>query len=119
MTETSPKAGLIFDPSGTFTAPLMTAVREAAVRCRADTRTNGNWTYHLIYSFTGNAFCGPVGTLAMDGGNLYGTTECDGAHGFGSVFKLTPSNGGWTLTDLHDFNGGSDGEYPWCNVVLT
>ena len=42
-------------------------------------------------------------------GALYGTALSDGANGYGSVFKLTPSNGGWTFTSLHDFTGGSDG----------
>jgi uncharacterized repeat protein (TIGR03803 family) len=45
-------------------------------------------------------------------GNLYGTTMCDGAYGFGTVFKLTPGRGGWTYSDRHDFTGGSDGGYP-------
>ena len=48
----------------------------------------------------------------MDGaGNLYGPTA-NGGLGFGTVFKLTPSNGGWTYTSLHDFTGGSDGAFP-------
>lgn len=51
-------------------------------------------------------------------GNLYGTTLSNGAHGFGSVFKLTPANGGWILTALHDFTGGSDGAYPYAKVIL-
>ena len=51
-------------------------------------------------------------------GNLYGTTACDGANGFGSVFKLTFSNGAWTYTSLHDFTDGSDGGFPYSNVVF-
>jgi hypothetical protein len=26
--------------------------------------------------------------------------------------------GGWIYTDLHDFTGGSDGEYPYSNVIF-
>ena len=51
-------------------------------------------------------------------GNLYGTTLYDGAHNFGSVFKLTRSQGGWNYTDLHDFTGGSDGGYGEGSVLL-
>jgi uncharacterized repeat protein (TIGR03803 family) len=51
-------------------------------------------------------------------GNLYGTTYWDGAYASGAVFKLTPSNGGWTYTSLHDFTGGSDGADPISNVVF-
>ncbi len=55
----------------------------------------------------------------MDGvGNLYGTTYCDGAYGYGNVFKLTPSGAGWTYTSLHDFTGGRDGGIPISNVAF-
>ena len=51
-------------------------------------------------------------------GNLYGTTsDGGGAYGLGSVFKLTPSDGGWTYTSLHDFAGGTDGADPFCSLV--
>jgi hypothetical protein len=33
------------------------------------------------------------------------------------VFKLTPSNGSWIFTDLHDFNG-SEGNAPVGGVVF-
>ena len=59
-----------------------------------------------------------LGHSIMDAaGNLYGTTNCDGANGAGNIFKLTPESGGWTYTSLHDFDG-SDGIYPRSNVVF-
>lgn len=51
-------------------------------------------------------------------GNLYGTTSGDGAHQWGSVFKLTQSNGVWTSTSLHDFTGGADGGAAYGRLVL-
>lgn len=51
-------------------------------------------------------------------GNLYGTSEADGLYQEGTVFKLTPSNGGWIYTDLHDFTGGSDGAFPTGSVAI-
>ena len=74
--------------------------------------SHGQWQFTLLYKFTGSS--GPVsGNLTMDqSGNLYGTTAEDGLYDLGMVFKLTPSNGSWTLTDLHDFTGGSDGASP-------
>jgi uncharacterized repeat protein (TIGR03803 family) len=51
-------------------------------------------------------------------GNLYGTTTKDGAHGAGSIFKLTRSGGGWTETDLYDFAGGSQGAVPYGSVFI-
>ena len=50
-------------------------------------------------------------------GNLYGTTEFGGAHGFGTVFKVTPSG---TKTILHSFNvNGRDGAYPVASLVIS
>jgi uncharacterized repeat protein (TIGR03803 family) len=82
--------------------------------------SGGTSTFSLAYSFGyGGVSCGPRGALVMDGaGNLYGTTYCLGAHGSGSVFKLTPINGGWTATTLYSFTGGSDGLFPESNVVV-
>lgn len=31
--------------------------------------------------------------------------------------KLTPSNGGWTYSELYDFTGGSDGSAPHSNLI--
>jgi uncharacterized repeat protein (TIGR03803 family) len=71
-----------------------------------------------LYSFTGS-FGGPYNKLTFDAsGNLYGIANADGANGLGSVFKLTPSNGAWTFTDLHDFAGGSDGSLPYGSVAV-
>jgi uncharacterized repeat protein (TIGR03803 family) len=68
--------------------------------------SGGAWTFTTLYSFTGS-FGGPYNKLTLDGkGNIYGFTNAEGANGLGSVFKLTPDNGGWTFTDLYDFVGG-------------
>ncbi len=81
--------------------------------------SNGGWAYSLVYAFgkTGGAFPGPV---MMDGnGNLYGTTGHDNPllSGDGVVYKLTPSNGTWTETVLHYFEG-SDGQFPSGSVLI-
>jgi hypothetical protein len=45
----------------------------------------GTWNLTMLYGFAGSG--GPVASLTMDqAGNLYGTTNQDGAHGYGSVF---------------------------------
>ena len=79
--------------------------------------SNGGWTYSTLYTFSST---GPSANLVMDSaGNLYGTTLGDEEDGsYGSVFKLTPSNGSWTYTDLHDFTNGSDGGYPYSSVLI-
>jgi len=82
---------------------------------------NGGWTFTTLHDFYMGADpdpAGPADRLLRDAaGNLYGTTAGDG-HGYGNVFKLTPSSGGWTYTDLYDFTGGSDGWYPEGGVVM-
>ncbi len=72
------------------------------------TPSGGNWSYSLLSVFT---CCGggPADSLTQDSaGNLYGTTNLGGAYYYGTVFKLTPSGGGWIYTDLHDFSGSPD-----------
>jgi len=79
--------------------------------------SGGGWTLTTLYSFTGAL--GSFASLTMDAaGNLYGTTNLDGAHGQGNIFKLTNSGGNWSYTSLHDFTGGSDGGKPYGQVTL-
>jgi len=66
----------------------------------------------VLYSFTGgHDGQSPQSSLTPHGGNFYGTTYSGGL-GFGTVFELSPSGGGWTETVLYAFSGGSDGRYP-------
>jgi uncharacterized repeat protein (TIGR03803 family) len=77
------------------------------------------WTLNTLFSFPGGGGSGPQGTLAMDAaGNLYGATDAQGTFGAGTVFKLTPSGGGWSMTVLYNFTGGADGGYPVSGVVI-
>lgn len=59
--------------------------------------------------------------LVMDSqGNFYGTTTQGGDYDYGTVFQISPSsNGQWTRTILHSFQGGtSDGELPLASLIL-
>jgi len=109
-----PVAGLILDPLGNLYGA--TALSAAAFEL---TFSGGIWTLNRFLALgSGGGDCGPQAALVMDSqANLYGTTYCGGANGLGSVFKLTPSNGAWTYTDLHDF-AGSDGANPYGSLVL-
>jgi uncharacterized repeat protein (TIGR03803 family) len=70
----------------------------------------------VLYSFTGVADGKyPLAGVVRDAaGNLYGTTSAGGASGYGTVFKLSAAD---TLTALHSFMGGTDGEYPYAGLV--
>ena len=76
-------------------------------------------TFNVLHTFSGGIDGAiPEAGLTLDrAGNLYGTAAY-GAHQFGSVFKLTHSNGSWTYTDLYDFTGGNDGGYPYGVVAV-
>ncbi len=114
-----PDAGVLFDAAGNLYGSTSEGGLGNGGTIFSLSPQNGNWNYGSVYSWYG-APLGPYGDLVMDAaGNLYGTTFNEGANGFGSVFKLTPSNGGWTYTDLHDFSySGGEGFYPTGGLVL-
>jgi uncharacterized repeat protein (TIGR03803 family) len=63
------------------------------------------------------------GSLTLDGkGNLYGTTAGGGAHGYGTVFQLTPKpDGRWEETILYSFRDpykSDDGGTPSASLVF-
>ena len=70
-------------------------------------------TEQQLYNFTGGADGrSPIAGLTADAqGNLYGTTFAGGLVsqtsqlGFGAVYKLTPTNGGYIETVLYAFQG--------------
>ncbi len=112
-----PVAGLIFDNAGNLYGATASWGSGGGGTVFKLAPSGGSWSYSVLASFTGSD--GPVASVTMDSrGNLYGTTFMDDSYGYGSVFKLTPSGGGWTYTDLHDFTGGTDGGYPGGGVVL-
>jgi uncharacterized repeat protein (TIGR03803 family) len=73
------------------------------------------WTENALYTFTGGSDGSqPWGGLIFDAaGNLYGTTYRGGTSNAGTVYQLTPGQGGtWTETVLYSFAGGADGLGP-------
>ena len=85
------------------------------------TPSNGGWTETVLHSFQASEGTFPVGGLIFDpSGNLIGTTEEGGLGGYdGSVFELSPSNGGWTFSLLHlfDFSKG-EGVDPFAGMTM-
>jgi uncharacterized repeat protein (TIGR03803 family) len=79
------------------------------------------WLETVLYRFQGGSDgSGPgYGSLRFDAaGSLYGTTIWGGGGtGFGTVYELTPSDGGWTENVIHRFTG-SDGSGPESGVIF-
>jgi uncharacterized repeat protein (TIGR03803 family) len=74
-------------------------------------------TQTVLHTFAKTGTDGQIpyaGLIQGSDGNLYGTTYFGGAHGFGTVFKVTLSG---TETVLYSFAGGSDGEHPYGGVI--
>ncbi len=51
--------------------------------------------------------------LLGNDGNLYGVTFDNGQYGYGTVFQLAPSGDSWTENVLYNFQGQSDGGFPY------
>jgi len=67
------------------------------------------WRYTVLSTYSGLY----DSRISIDAaGNLYVAVAYPG-----QVFRLAPSGGTWTYTDLHDFNG-NDGFWPMGNIVV-
>ena len=86
------------------------------------------WTESVLYRFAGGSNDGaiPVGQLVFDqAGNVYGATYEGGLYTpncaqnwCGTIFELSPSNGGWTESLPYIFTGGDDGANPEAGLTL-
>jgi uncharacterized repeat protein (TIGR03803 family) len=87
-------------------------------------KAGGGWTEKILRSFISNGTrdgLEPYAGVVLDPfGNLYGTTVLGGAHGSGTVFELSPKEGGgWTEKILHSFHpNGGDGSMPFGRLIL-
>lgn len=81
---------------------------------------NGTYTESTIYQFQGGSDgSNPFGIPTVDNktGVIFGTTEYGGSGREGTVYMLTPSNGGYSESILHSF-GGSDGILPQSQLLI-
>jgi len=111
---TWPTAGPAFDKSGNLYGTTESGGGSFAGVVWELKHAKSGWSENVLYSFTGgNDGSGPTGSLVLDkAGNVYGTANGGGSAGSGTVFELTPSNGGWTFNLIYTFQGGDDGAHP-------
>jgi uncharacterized repeat protein (TIGR03803 family) len=121
----APFGGLIFDHAGNlYGTTAYAALGNGTV---FELSPSGDqWNFTTLYFLTSGAPAvpGPVGTLLLDShGNLFGTTfeggllGCGMGLGCGTLFELSPGQGGWTYNLLYQYSGGSDGGYPVDGLV--
>ncbi len=118
-----PCAGLVFDRAGNLYGTTMQGGTHGyGTVFELSPGQGGSWTETVLYNFNNNGSDGtyPGAGLVFDAnGNLYGTTNVGGAHHYGTVFELSPGQGGWTEALLHSFNNdGIDGIYPVTGVIV-
>jgi uncharacterized repeat protein (TIGR03803 family) len=113
-----PATGVVFDATGNIfgTTAVYGSLDGGTVFTL--TPSNGVWTETVIYDF--GAGCDGVipNSLVWKKGELYGTTVTGSCTSYGTVFKLTNSNGVWTETVLHAFTNGLDGGSPQGALVV-
>ncbi len=109
-----------------LTPSLSLALSAASVRCctalllcAVITQVTHAQTLTTLVSFTGSNGSDPLFAPLLQGadGNLYGTTSGGGAHGHGTVFKVTT---GGTLKTLYSFcakSGCADGSAPYAGLI--
>jgi uncharacterized repeat protein (TIGR03803 family) len=68
-------------------------------------------TFSVIHTFTGGSDGGsPIGNLLIGkDGKFYGTAVIGGAHGWGTVFRMSSTG---QIDTLYSFAGAPDGQYP-------
>lgn len=95
-------------------------LQPGATVCEA---VNCPWTETILHTFGGADGMLPSAEVAFDQlGNLYGTTFngglADCSAGCGTIYEISPSNGGWAETVLYAFSGGNDGAYPQSGLIF-
>jgi uncharacterized repeat protein (TIGR03803 family) len=119
-----PKAPLILDSTGSLYGTTYRGGPCGYGTVFKLTPTGATYTESIIYDFpkcnTGGGDA-PVAPVIMDAtGALYGATPVGGSYGRGTVYKLTPSFGGFGYgeRDLYDFRGFPDGNDPQSGLLL-
>jgi uncharacterized repeat protein (TIGR03803 family) len=111
-----PFSGVIFDSAGDLYGGSDYGGTYGLGAIYRLTPSGSGWTETVLHSFQLTEGKYPQSGLIFDKvGNLYGGTLRGGPHNGGTVFQLTPSNGGWTFSLPFSFQGTGG---PLCSLVV-
>ena len=114
-----PFSDLTMDKHGNIYGTTIGYHKGRGIVFKATHAPSGLWKWSVLHTFKGPDGANPRAKVILDAaGALYGTTSGGGAFHKGTVFKLTPSNGGWKETVLYSFKGGADGADPEAGLVF-
>ncbi len=123
-----PQGGLVLSGDSFYGTTSAGGTPGAGIVFKVGTNGTGFATLHTFTAPTNesvpadNAYANsdgaiPLGTLAVSGGMLYGTTEIGGTFGVGIIFRLNTDGTGFT--NLYNFTNGADGSYPQAGMTLS
>jgi|SRR5271166_333100 len=117
-----PAGDVIFDRLGNLYGAVLLGGQGCYEGCGSIyelTPSGGGWTKTVAYAFQGGSDGeAPEGVLLDSAGNLFGTAYQGGEYGYGTVFELTPSSGGWNETTPYAFNYmGNGGFLPEAGLI--
>lgn len=115
----NPDGDLLFDRAGNVYGTASCSSASCRGTVYELTPSGGGWTEAVLYEFTvgSDGYYPQDGVIFDDAGNLYGVTTSGGTY-YGTVFQLTPSQGGWAETVLHSFQSKSDGAVPVGGLIF-
>ena len=114
-----PIAGLVFDAAGDLFGASDGTDSVYANIFELTPGANGTWSESVVISFADLGYGYPSQSPVMDSkGNLLGETSDGGRGGDGTVYEVSPNNGGWNGRTLYNFTGGNDGSEPLGGVLL-
>jgi uncharacterized repeat protein (TIGR03803 family) len=103
----TPVAGVAFDSSGNLYGTTSAGGTSGYGTIFKLTPSSSGWTESILHDFQdGDDGAVPYAGLIFVNGNFYGAATEGGTAGGGTIFELTPANGGWTFTVLYS-NPGS------------